>query len=790
MRKNKLLAATLAMVMCSAVGVGITQIAKDNEVATITASAEDLGVIQISSATTAWLADSNKRLLFKLPDSVSGSQFVMQDGGSISITRGDNTWTSNYAFQIDTYEDHGYIEMWVFGNYDMTYSNGGKFVLTTGDKVVINGTFSNGTDSFTLENATIVVNSTATGDMSVVVDAGDTEVEVVNAGYGGYVAEWDNSWKGNYYPQMYITTNSKIAAGTYTQVNENAITLTRNGTVYNLPVGGYLTVGGDNNGTQQFDFTLWPLGNPLGVSYAAQEGDILTVDGQFTNGTVTFEVQKTEITNLVGKACTHSVVPVYTATVTDEAGETVSSFEIGHGSVVEQPKTPEKEAGEGQTVIFDGWYNGDTKWDFSTAVTGDVTLTPKFLLATAIGGGYTNPNGAWMGTSYYFGLQPNAIANGGHLRPTAAECMKVKRGGVETAIGHTERDTIYKHEDGLYKIESWTLTDWKDLQEGDVLVLEGIWTDGTNNYAIEKTEIAVVANEGTSFYSYVVGDTFTVTLLKEDGSELSSAEITPYSVIEQPETPAKEAEEGYEANFLGWYNGEEKWDFTAKVTGDITLTPKFEVKAIEYTVAFVHPRTGMPLAAPIAYTVETMGEVVFPEVPADLAMEGYTVAWDKTPADLTIGGLNVSPVYTVIEYTVTFVADDQTVATETYTVENTEITVPEVPEKEGYTGVWEAYELTTGDVTVNAVYTAIEIPDDSSSEPTTSEPDDSSDDPTTSESGDSSDDSTTSEPTTSEPVESSEEEKKSGGCGGVIGGVSAALTLVAAAAIVMKKKED
>ena len=215
------------------------------------------------------------------------------------------------------------------------------------------------------------------------------------------------------------------------------------------------------------------------------------------------------------------------------------------------------------------------------------------------------------------------------------------------------------------------------------------------------------------------------------------------------------------------------------VIGGTNVSPVWT--AIEYTLAFVHPRTGMPLAAPMTYTVENMGEIVFPEVPADLQMEGYTVAWDKTAADLVIGGMNVSPVWTAIEYTVTFVADGATVGTATYTVENTEITVPEVPAKEGYTGAWEAYELTTGDITVNAVYTEVEEP--TSSEPATSEPDDSSDEPTSSEPA-------TSEPTTSEPTTSEPEAEKKGGCGSVIGGVSAALTLVAAAAIVMKKKED
>jgi hypothetical protein len=134
------------------------------------------------------------------------------------------------------------------------------------------------------------------------------------------------------------------------------------------------------------------------------------------------------------------------------------------------------------------------------------------------------------------------------------------------------------------------------------------------------------------------------------------------------------------------------------------------------------------------------------------------------------------------EYTVTFMADGAMVGTATYTVEDKDIEEPAVPEKEGYTGVWETYELTTGDITVNAVYTEIEIPLD----PPTSEPDE----PTSSEEPDEPADSSTSEPETSEPTASEPETEKVGGCGSVIGGVSAALAMVAVAAVVLKKKED
>ena len=41
-----------------------------------------------------------------------------------------------------------------------------------------------------------------------------------------------------------------------------------------------------------------------------------------------------------------------------------------------------------------------------------------------------------------------------------------------------------------------------------------------------------------------------------------------------------------------------------------------------------------------------------------------------------------------------------------YTVETESITAPAVPEKAGYTGIWEAYTL-DGNVTVNAIYTPI-----------------------------------------------------------------------------------
>ena len=55
------------------------------------------------------------------------------------------------------------------------------------------------------------------------------------------------------------------------------------------------------------------------------------------------------------------------------------------------------------------------------------------------------------------------------------------------------------------------------------------------------------------------------------------------------------------------------------------------------------------------------------------------------------------------QYKATFVADGEVVETISY-LESKGFTAPEVPEKEGYRGVWEAYTA-NGNITVNAVYT-------------------------------------------------------------------------------------
>lgn len=66
-------------------------------------------------------------------------------------------------------------------------------------------------------------------------------------------------------------------------------------------------------------------------------------------------------------------------------------------------------------------------------------------------------------------------------------------------------------------------------------------------------------------------------------------------------------------------------------------------------------------------------------------------------------------VIVITKYIATFVAEGATVEEVEFEVGQTSITAPAVPEKVGYTGVWEEYTLNDENITINAIYTAIKF---------------------------------------------------------------------------------
>ena len=157
------------------------------------------------------------------------------------------------------------------------------------------------------------------------------------------------------------------------------------------------------------------------------------------------------------------------------------------------------------------------------------------------------------------------------------------------------------------------------------------------------------------------------------------------------------------------------------------------------------------IVAEATYTEESAEYFIPPEVPEK---EHYNGEWEDFTPEMNETQV-VNAKYTPVEYLVVFVADKKIVSEQRYSIENPEITEPKVPEKEGYTGVWEKYELNFKNARIVAVYTKTEP----------GEPD--------------------------APVNPDNPGKTESGCGSGIGSASAIMLVVAAAfvlALTLKRK--
>ncbi len=88
---------------------------------------------------------------------------------------------------------------------------------------------------------------------------------------------------------------------------------------------------------------------------------------------------------LSGNATTLTVyakwIVAFTVSFDSNGGSQVSSAVVEEGTLATKPADPTKDSGDATKVaIFDGWYNGETAWNFDTdMVTANVTLTAKWV---------------------------------------------------------------------------------------------------------------------------------------------------------------------------------------------------------------------------------------------------------------------------------------------------------------------------------------------------------------------------------------------------------------------------
>ena len=196
-------------------------------------------------------------------------------------------------------------------------------------------------------------------------------------------------------------------------------------------------------------------------------------------------------------------------------------------------------AREGYT--FEGWFNGETRFDFDAPVTDDVTLTAK-----------------WSAAEYTVSFE----TGGG----TAVSDQTVVHGGKISVPQNPER-------------EGYVFTGW--------------YFNGT---AWDFEEMTV--SGGMTLVAGWKAREYTVKFDPNGGSAVAEQSVVYNGTATMPEQPVRE---GYV--FEGWFSGETQFDFAAAITGDVTLTAKWSPRG--YSISYVLGGGANAAGNPSGYTVES-----------------------------------------------------------------------------------------------------------------------------------------------------------------------------------------
>ena len=265
-------------------------------------------------------------------------------------------------------------------------------------------------------------------------------------------------------------------------------------------------------------------------------------------------------------------------------------------------------------------------------------------------------------------------SNGG----TAVDPQEVKRGEKATEPSEPTRDG--------YKFEGWYASNVKwsfDLPVSTNLTLKAKWTE-------------------------IV--TYTVTFNSNGGTAVTSQKIEKGSTILEPTAPKKD---GYK--FDGWYLGEDKWSFDAKVTDNIELTAKW-TEYITYTVTFISDGGN-------AVSPQKVEKGAMATQPIDPKKNGYTFdGWflgeDKWSFDTAVSAnITLRAKWTKTIYIVTFDSNGGNAVSPQQIGSGEKATEPTPPTRDGYVfdgwylgeNKWSFDSAITANITLDAKWTSEKV---------------------------------------------------------------------------------
>ena len=430
------------------------------------------------------------------------------------------------------------------------------------------------------------------------------------------------------------------------------------------------------------------------------------------------------------------------------SGSAVEPVTALYGTLVKKPSDPTRTG-----YVFVGWYKQadlSEEWDFSSdTLTENITLYAKWVsesdasgcdILTAEGFDFdaegktlsiktpnsqeyfalssaltVSPYASWTVTSDAEGREevPSATVplqvgdNTFYINITSGTqsnknqyTVNIRRRAIYTVTydfaGGGESVSEQVEEDGLAPAKEGTRTGY---------TFSG-WTAGETAWDFEES----VVTGDITLTAVWTANSYSVTFDAAGGEETEGVEVTFGSAAQLP-VPERS---GY--TFTGW----QKEDGTAvsdaagavdewNIAEDVSLTASWSVVTYDVTYNNIE---GATHSNPATYTVEDAAVAL-----QDAAKTGYTFLGWYSDAEFAqeVSEIDTSACedvelwarWEVITYTATFVNSDGTVGTVDFDIEDTALSEPAVPQRTGYTGAWEAYEIKAEDLTINAVYTPI-----------------------------------------------------------------------------------
>ena len=357
-------------------------------------------------------------------------------------------------------------------------------------------------------------------------------------------------------------------------------------------------------------------------------------------------------------------------------GETVQTDSVAYGTAITLPEEPTK---EGHT--FSGWSDTPETMPAEDVIVSGIFTVNKYLVTFKIGDEVIASDSLDYGASI---VAPEAPEKEGHTFNGWGEV-------AETVPAH---DLTYM---GSYSVNSYLLTftvDGETVQTDSVAYGTAItlpeeptkeghtfsgWSDTPETMPAEDVIVSGIFTVNKYLVTFKIGD------------EVIASDSLDYGAsIVAPEAPEKEGH-----TFNGW--GEVAETVPAH---DLTYMGSYSVNS--YLLTFTVDGETVQTDSVTYGTAITL-----PEEPTK---EGHTFSgWSKTPETMPAHDVTVSGTFSVNQYTVTYIIDGEVFAT--YTINYGEnITMPDVPEREGYDFAWtdEIPEtMPAKDIVINGAYTPI-----------------------------------------------------------------------------------